>query len=65
MDNRLRFTSREIKEIQHALYYERECNHGTVGHNVLLLLARFAQFHGFFLDEYNNLSVPETVVIEG
>lgn len=34
---------REINEIKLALFYEAECNHGTAGHNRLLLIAKLAR----------------------
>lgn len=36
-------TDRQLKEVQHAEYYMRELNHGTVGHNMLELIALMAQ----------------------
>lgn len=42
-------TERELKEVQHALYYAKYLNHGTAGHNQLMLLAQFATRLGFSL----------------
>ena len=50
MEQKLTLTDREFKEIQLALYYERHCNHGTDGHNRLLLLAKLAHYAGIELN---------------
>ena len=60
----MRITSRELQEIQHALYYEQHLSHGTVGHNVLILLAKFARAKGFDLFPDNRLHIPDNVVVE-
>lgn len=44
---KLVITSRELKEIDHALYYALECAHGTTGHNQLMLIAKMAKHLGF------------------
>lgn len=46
-------TERELKEILHALHYEKFCNHGTTGHNQLLLIAKLAKMVGFVLGDDN------------
>jgi len=46
-------TEREIKEIYHALFYEKHLNHGTAGHNQLLLIAKMAGWHGFSIGPDN------------
>lgn len=38
----LELTERELKEIKHALFYVNDCNHGTTGHNQLVLIAKLA-----------------------
>ena len=35
-------TDRDLEEIKHALFYAVECDHGTVGHNLLILVAKLA-----------------------
>lgn len=50
MDNELVFDERELKEIQHAVYYADVLAHGTVGHNLLMLLAKVAERQGFWMD---------------
>jgi len=50
MDTNLELTDRELKEIKHALYYADYCNHGTTGHNQLILIAKMAGFLGFRLN---------------
>ena len=42
-------TGREIKEIKHSLLYKSECDHGTAGHNQLILIAKLAMHLGFTL----------------
>ena len=46
----LELTERELKEIKHALFYVNDCNHGTVGHNQLGLIANLATHLGFSLE---------------
>lgn len=46
----LRITERELSEIKLAMLYVNECNHGTAGHNQLVLLDKFAKHLGFTLD---------------
>lgn len=45
----LQLTERELTEIKHALFYFAECNHGTVGHNMLIIIAKMALDRGFRL----------------
>lgn len=45
----LQLTERELTEIKHALFYYAECNHGTVGHNMLIIIAKMALDRGFRL----------------
>lgn len=42
-------TFREVEEIKHAIFYADECNHGTVGHNLLILIAKLANHAGITL----------------
>lgn len=46
----LRLTERELTEIKHALFYAIECNHGTVGHNMLIIIDKLARHVGFGLE---------------
>lgn len=68
MEHILTLTQREMKEVLHALLYERYCNHGTTGHNQLLLIAKMAQYIGMDLasDEQGSQDVflPSKVRIE-
>jgi len=62
----LTLTDRELTEIKHALIYHKECNHGTVGHNVLVILAKMAIERGFILalgDHGYMLFAPPDVTI--
>jgi hypothetical protein len=42
---------RELKEIHHSLYYRANLAHGTVGHNLLMLVGKMAEAMGFTIDE--------------
>ena len=44
---KLELTERELTEIKHAMFYNRFCNHGTVGHNMLVIIAKMAIYQGF------------------
>jgi hypothetical protein len=57
------YTHREVFEIWHALFYEKNLRHGTTSHNQLMLIARMAKDAGFSLDVYNNLGLPDNVVV--
>lgn len=60
----LKITSREVLEIKHALYYAKNCAHGTVGHNMLMLIASFATDKGFWLGvNSDQLHIPADVEI--
>lgn len=41
---------RELKEIHHSLYYRANLAHGTVGHNLLMLVGKMAEAMGFEID---------------
>lgn len=56
-------TQRELKEIHHAMWYERFGNHGTVGHNLLILVAKFARDKGFWITDGGTLAVPSEVTL--
>lgn len=43
----LTFDERELAEIQHSLYYMKNLHHGTVGHNLLMLVGKMADALGF------------------
>lgn len=64
----LTLTQRELTEVKHALIYFHECNHGTVGHNMLVIIAKMAVERGFGLalgDSGYEVSVPDGVTIQG
>lgn len=55
----MKLTERELSEIKLALFYEKECNHGTAGHNRLMLIAKMAKELGIELDSCGDtLTVP-------
>lgn len=58
------FDERELKEIHHAIYYARNLAHGTVGHNVLMLLSKLAIDQGFQLGEYGDLFYGNRLAVE-
>lgn len=47
MRKNLTLDERELKEIQHCLYYRQNLAHGTVGHNLLMLVGKIADAIGF------------------
>lgn len=49
MNKQLKFDNRELNEIQHAIYYAENLSHGTVGHNMLMLIAKLAKLQGFYM----------------
>lgn len=55
---------RELKEIHHAIYYKDNLAHGTVGHNMLMLIGKMADAMGFTVDQENGVlyfdDFPET-----
>ena len=60
----LQLTTREVKEIDLALYYERKCNHGTAGHNRLMLIAKMARAMGIYADPtVDALVLPENITV--
>jgi hypothetical protein len=60
---KLRLTERDIKEIQHSLFYAERLAHGTAGHNQIMLIASLARFLGFQIDVYGELHFPDDVRI--
>lgn len=50
MDARIGFSVREMDEIRMALFYRRYSQHGTAGHNRLMLIAHLAQSLGIDFD---------------
>ena len=63
MSPTLTISDREWKEIHHALYYYFHLNHGTVGHNMLVLIAKLALDTGFTLKD-GRLYAPDNVIVE-
>lgn len=61
MINKLFLTERELKEIYHALWYERFGNHGTVGHNMLIIIAKMARYEGFWITDGGEMITPDHV----
>jgi len=62
----LTITRRELIEIAHSIYYARTYNHGTVGHNQLILTAKLAEELGFRIPSDGNWEetrFPEGTVI--
>lgn len=69
----MEITTRELSEIKHALLYFNECGHGTVGHNMLVLIAKMAKSMGFLLEYHGytestsafiSVVVPDGVTVE-
>lgn len=61
-------TFREVEEIKHAIFYADECNHGTVGHNLLILIAKLANHAGITLQytpETEDTSGRWSVIVPG
>lgn len=68
MNQQLVFDTRELKEIAHAIHYYRFYQHGTVGHNLLVITAKLALDRGFELGDtgaVEKMTVPEDVVVTG
>lgn len=64
MDKVLTITQREQQEIYHAMFYVKMLNHGTVGHNMLVLIAKLAEDRGFVLDiASGDLELPDAVIV--
>lgn len=58
----LHLTERELQEIKHALFYAIECNHGTVGHNMLIIIDKLARHVGFRLQLTDGVPVFEVQI---
>lgn len=63
MSTQLILTKREVMEIQHSMLYVKYTNHGTVGHNLLVIVNKFAIERGFILEPTGGVLIPEDVVI--
>ena len=61
--NKMELTERELSEIKLALFYKRECGHGTAGHNRLMLIAKMATGLGIELNG-DTLVIPYSINIE-
>lgn len=62
MNNPITLTYREVKEIQLCMYYIENLQHGTVGHNRMILIAKLAHAVGFVGGETTGaLIIPENV----
>lgn len=65
-------TDRDLEEIKHALFYAVECGHGTVDHNLLILVAKLAGQLGMSVrrtpgvdgQSYYSVVVPGDVDVE-
>lgn len=65
MEPVLVITTRELKEVAHAMYYAQNLAHGTTGHNQLMLLDKLATHLGFhFSNDGRNLEVPTGVRVD-
>lgn len=62
--NELKITQRELLEIKQNLFYVAECNHGTAGHNQMVLIAKLAEHIGFRLEVTDGMPVFAVVVPE-
>lgn len=63
----LSFTQRDLKEIAHSIHYYRNYQHGTVGHNLLVIVGKLALDRGFDVNEagaVESIVVPPGVTIE-
>ena len=58
----LQLTERELQEIKHAMFYALECNHGTVGHNMLIIIDKMARHLGFRLQLTDGVPVFEVQI---
>ena len=64
MEHILVITTRELKEIGHAMQYAQNWAHGTTGHNQLMLIAKTYEYLGFYFDEKGDLKIPDKVRVE-
>lgn len=51
-------TKREIKELQHCMYYAENCNHGADGHNRMNLVAKLAHALGIEFNSEFGVGIP-------
>ena len=63
--NNNEITGRELSEIKLAIFYEEKLYHGTDGHSRLMLIAKLAKAHGFYLKWDGDINVPEYWVVKG
>lgn len=63
---KITFTQREMLEIELALLYAGRRNHGTAGHNRLLLIAKMATALGFefLVPSHQFVFPPDSVEVE-
>lgn len=61
----LQLTGRELMEIKHSMFYANECNHGTSGHNLFILVAKLARHIGFKLEPTDGIPVFDVRVPDG
>jgi hypothetical protein len=58
------FNIREMKEIKLALFYAKHCDHGTAGHNRLMLIAKMATALNIqYYFETEEWVLPESVIV--
>lgn len=61
----LQITGRELMEIKHSMFYALECNHGTVGHNMLIIIDKLARHLGFGLALTDGVPLLDVRVPDG
>lgn len=64
MEHIVVITTRQLKEIDFAMKYVSEYNHGTPSHNHLVLVAALAEGMGFVRNGNGNLEIPQRVRVE-
>lgn len=57
------WTVRELAEVQHALYYLKNLDHGTTGHNQLCIIAKMAGLLGISLSEDGALDIGDCAIL--
>lgn len=60
---KLVLTTRELTEIGHSLDYARNYAHGTVGHNLFVLVSKLATHIGFDIDHNQDLVLPVDTMV--
>lgn len=58
-------TVREVAEIKHAIFYAKECNHGTAGHDQIMLIAKLSEYLGFSLELTDEIPVLRLYIPDG